>query len=209
MKTIFYFIKRHFTNYFPKGTLIKGKGSSLSMCVGRHIKRNEGNIVVIGKNSQLFSCCFLMNGSNNSVKIGNNVLLNGVTFWIKGNNNEIIIGDYTTVGKNTEFAALETTKIIVGEDCMFSHDIQVRTSDSHSILDKEGHRTNPAKDIHIGNHVWVGLEVLFLKGSEVKDNSVIAARSMVTKQFTTECCLIGGAPAKELKSNINWSRDRI
>lgn len=208
MFQILYFFKRYFTNYFISGVLRKGKGTHLSCCIGRHISKNSGNSIVIGDNSSLADCRFLMKGKNNRITIGSNCALKGVSFWMSGDNNEIHIGDYTTVGHNTEFATLESTCISVGEDCMFSHNIQVRTSDSHSILDQEGNRTNPAKDIHIGNHVWIGLEVLLLKGSEINDNSVVAARSMVTKPFINEGCLIGGAPAKEIKSEINWSRDR-
>lgn len=201
-------IKRYFTNFFVGGVLRKGKGTHLSCCIGRHISKNSGNSIIIGDNCSLADCRFLMKGKNNKVKIGNHCALKGVSFWMSGDNNEIVVGDYTTIGQNTEFATLEGTCILIGKDCMFSHDIQVRTSDSHSVLDHDGNRTNPAKNIHIGNHVWIGLDVLLLKGSEVKDNSVVAARSMVTKPFINEGCLIGGAPAKEIKSEINWSRDR-
>lgn len=205
---LFSLFKCYFTNYFVGGVLKKGKGTHLSCCIGRHILKNAGNSIIIGDNSSLADCRFLIKGKNNKITIGKHCALKGVRFWMSGDNNEIIIGDYTTVGHNTEFATLEGTCISVGKDCMFSHDIQVRTSDSHSILDQYGKRTNPAKNIHIGNHVWIGLEVILLKGSEITDNSVVAARSMVTKPFTKEGSLIGGAPAKEIKSNINWSRDR-
>lgn len=202
------FFKRYFTNFFIGGVLRKGKGTHLTCCIGRHITKNAGNSIIIGEGCSLADCRFLMKGKNNKITIGDHCALKGVSFWMSGDNNEIVVGDYTTIGQNTEFATLEGTCILIGKDCMFSHDIQVRTSDSHSILDQEGNRTNPAKDIHIGNHVWIGLEVLLLKGSEINDNTVVAARSMVTKPFVTDCLLIGGAPAKELKSNINWSRDR-
>ncbi|MBQ0075134.1 MAG: acyltransferase [Prevotella sp.] len=205
---LFSVFKSCFTNYFVGGVLKKGKGTRLTCCIGRHITKNAGNSIITGEGCSLTDCRFLIKGKNNKITIGNHCALKGVRFWMSGDNNEIVIDDYTTVGHNTEFATLEGTCISVGKDCMFSHDIRVRTSDSHSVLDQDGKRTNPAKDISIGNHVWIGLEVLILKGSEIKDNSVVAARSMVTKPFTKKNCLIAGAPAKELKLNINWSRDR-
>ena len=70
-------------------------------------------------------------------------------------------------------------------------------------------RLNGKIHITIGNHVWVGLECLILKGSIIANNSVIAARATVNKQFEQPGCIIAGAPAKQIKENINWDRNRI
>lgn len=202
------FLRSHFTNFFWKGTVYKKKGARCQWCNGRHIRRNSRNIVDIGKNSTLTECIFFINGSNNIITIGDNCNFNEVSFWIKGDNNHIIIGDGTTVGRNTEFAALEGTNIYVGKDCMFSHDIRLRTSDSHSMLNEMGERINPAKDIVIGNHVWIGMYGILLKGTSIGDNSVVAARAVVSKTFS-ENNLIAGMPAKIIKERINWSRKMI
>lgn len=47
------------------------------------------------------------------------------------------------------------TSITIGDDCMFSAQTIVRTSDAHSIL-ADGKRINPGKNVVIGDHVWVG-----------------------------------------------------
>ena len=146
--------------------------------------------------------------TDNKIVIGDNCILNNTSFWVADDDNNINIGNMTTITNDTQFAALEGTNINVGSDCMFSHDIFVRTSGSHSVLNSEGTRTNRAKDISIGNHCWIGMQSLILKGGEIKDNSIVAARSVVTKQFEANV-LIGGSPAQVLKNNINWSRKRI
>ena len=92
---------------------------------------------------------------------------------------------------------------------MFSHNIRLRTSDSHSIVDSKGNRINYSKNIVVGNHVWVGLESLILKGSVIADNSVVAARATVNKQFEQSGCIIAGAPAKQIKEDINWDRRKL
>lgn len=72
-------------------------------------------------------------------------------------------GGLVEVGRNTYFtgkiniACIEGKKIQIGEGCLFSNDITMRTSDSYSILNIENERINSATDIKIDNHVWVGL----------------------------------------------------
>ena len=93
---------------------------------------------------------------------------------------------------------------------MFSNKIQLRTSDSHSILDGNAKRINPGGDIEIGNHVWIGNEVVVLKGSVIPENCIVGARSIVTSSLrATPNSMIAGIPAKVLKTNINWKRERI
>ena len=93
---------------------------------------------------------------------------------------------------------------------MFAYDIDLRTGDSHSIIDcQTQERLNFAKDIEIGNHVWVATRCLILKGAKVADNSVIASGSIVTKSFSEPGVVIAGNPAKVVKEGITWSRDRV
>ncbi len=191
-----------------KGDLRIAKGSTLSNCEAQHIY-GKGNKIIIAEGCKLYRCSFLIKGNNNVVVIGKNCQMSKTSFWIKGNGNRIEISDDTTVGNNCQFAALEGTTITVGKDCMFSHDIRLRTSDSHSIVDNRGRRINYSKNITIGNHVWVGLESLMLKGSKVADNSVVAARSIVNKEFKDKGCIIAGAPAKVIKEDINWDRKKL
>ena len=185
-----------------------GKKSRLVNC-DAHSIHGRYNIICVGDKSKLSGCKFVFKGNNNVIRIGNNCQLSKTTFWISGNGNCIEIGNKTTVGNNCQFATLEGTNIKIGEDCMFSHDIYVRTSDSHSILDKDNNRINQSQSISIGNHVWVGLQALILKGSEISDNSVVAARAIVSKKFNEEGCLLVGAPAKIIKEEINWSREKL
>ena len=184
-----------------------GRGSYLYSCKFKNY--GEGNIVSIDEECFLTRCAFQFSGKNNSIIIGSKCVLSGTSFWISGNNNFIEIGDKTTVGKNTQFAALEGTAIRVGKDCMFSHDIKLRTSDSHSIINSEGLRINQAQDITIGNHCWIGMQSLFLKGSALADNSILAARATLNKKFEAPGCIIGGFPAKILKTGVNWDRKKL
>jgi acetyltransferase-like isoleucine patch superfamily enzyme len=99
----------------------------------------------------------------------------------------------------------------IGNSCLFSTDITFRTGDSHSIINgHSGKRINPSKSIKIGNHVWFGHNSTILKGVVIQDNSIVAASSLVTKPFLDSGGIIlGGNPAKIIKEDINWDRNRV
>ena len=199
----------------------------------KEIIKGKNNVFNIDKSSVLYNCTFDIVGNNNEIEIGESSIFNNVTFYIRGDNNKIKIGqrvrfnrggsiwieDYNCeaiIGENTTFedshiAVTEpNSKISIGSDCMFAYDIDIRTGDSHSIIDSiTNERINYAQNVTIGNHVWVASHVSILKGVHISDNSVIATRAVVTKSFTEHNILIGGIPAKKIKENINWNRQRL
>lgn len=200
-------IKNFLLNLLPWNVFHVADSCKLRYCVGRHIN-GVNNSIIIG-NSNLHKCNFFIKGNNNTIVIGDKCKFNRTSFWISGDNNRIEIGSETTVGQNCQFAVLEGTSIVIGQDCMFSHDIRVRTSDSHSIIDSEtGARINHAKNITIGDHCWIGMYVLILKGAVLSNNTIAAARSIVNKQFE-DGVLVGGSPAKVLKRHLTWDRRRL
>lgn len=112
---------------------------------------------------------------------------------------------YTNGLLNIEFT--ENTKIVIGNDCMFSYDIVMRTGDGHVIkLLESGHRINENQDIIIGNHVWVGCKTMILKGTIISDNSIVGACSLVNKKFFDENVILVGIPAQVKKHGIQWER---
>lgn len=168
----------------------------------------NNNKIIVSPGARLSECSFYFSGDNNTVFIGEKCKLNKVKFWLEDSGNEISLGAGTTTSGDCEFAVIEGTKITVGEDCMFSSDIRVCTGDSHSIL-KEGERINASEDVVIGNHVWVGTKADILKGSAIADGSVVGTRALVSGAFDEENIIIAGVPAKKIKENISWKRERI
>nr|WP_268998954.1 DapH/DapD/GlmU-related protein [Leptospira interrogans] len=75
-------------------------------------------------------------------------------------------------------------------------------SSFHALWPPEGRLTNPDfesdDDVVIGNNVWLGSQVIVLKGVKIGDNSVIGAGSVVTKSIP-ENCLAAGNPAKPIR----------
>lgn len=91
---------------------------------------------------------------------------------------------------------------------MISDNVKILASDSHSIRSNKTyecinyHKTG----ISIGNHVWIGMNAIILKDSQVGDNSVIATGAIVTSKEKRENVILGGNPARVIKSNIFWER---
>ncbi len=191
------------------------------------------NNTVNYNNAMLSSVVFDINGDNNNIEIMEGCTLNNVTFYVRGNNHRILIERHCRFkrggniwfedhdcsliireGSTFEDVHLALTEpysqITIGRDCMFAYDIDVRTGDSHSVISQEsGERINYAKNVSIGNHVWVAAHAIVLKGVSIPDNSIVGTGSVVTRSFDKRGILIGGNPAKQLKEGITWSRERI
>lgn len=169
----------------------------------------KGNIIIIDDYCTLNNCRITISGNNNLVHIGERCSLANAELHMENSDNIFRLGRHSSIHGKTYFDVIESTKILIGEDCMFSSDIHFQTGDSHSIISLDGSRINESKDIIIGNHCWIGTKVICLKGTEVGNNCVIGAGSMVLGKHLASNCILGGSPARILKQNINWLRERI
>lgn len=203
LKYIFGFSRRIYYLY-GGGNRIKG------------IKHLSHSLLLFGKNNSIDirsrlpkDVKVVIYGNNHKLVIEENVTFKEGQIWFEDYSCEMIIKSGTTI-ENAELSVAEQgTKLIIGKDCMLSKDIHIATTDSHSIIDMEsGKRTNIAQDIIINNHVWVGHGVSINKGVSIGENSVIAARSVVTKSIPDHS-IAAGIPAKVVKTKINWDRTRI
>jgi acetyltransferase-like isoleucine patch superfamily enzyme len=92
---------------------------------------------------------------------------------------------------------------------MFSHRIEIRNGDSHAIFDYNSKmRINDAQPIKIGNHVWLGADSKVLKGSIIEDGAIISTGAIVTGHVERQA-IYAGVPAKKIKENIYWERERL
>ena len=103
-----------------------------------------------------------------------------------------------SINRNCNIACFN--HIIIGDDVTISENVVIRDSDNHEIIRNEFTMDAP---IVIGNHVWIGINATILKGVHIGSGSVIAAGSIVTKDVP-ERSLVGGVPAKILKTDIKW-----
>ncbi|ADB36783.1 acyltransferase [Spirosoma linguale] len=188
-----------------RGNRIINKGVFLQVRIDIN---GNNNIVDIAEGAFLTNMTIYIRGNNNLLRIGAYCKVKGGCVWFEDDNGQVIIGDHTSI-ESAHLAVTEPGKrITIGEDCMLSAGIDIRTGDSHSILDTEtGKRINYAQDVTIGNHVWIGLNAVLLKGVSIGNNSIISTNAVVT-QAIPDHSIAAGVPAKIIKSNVDWLRER-
>jgi acetyltransferase-like isoleucine patch superfamily enzyme len=170
----------------------------------------SGNRIEI-EESVLNKVRFVIRGDNHRIKIGRGCKFNnGGTIWFEDQNGRLSIGANSTF-EAVDIALTEPgSSVEIGQDCMFAYDIDVRTGDSHSILDAlTSRRLNPAQNIRIGDRVWVAPHAVILKGVSLAADSVVASGAIVTRSIAETGVILAGNPARIVKRNIRWCRERI
>ncbi len=166
-----------------------------------------GNRIEVGNNCRLKNCSITIIGNDNKIIIKENCRLNNVILWIEDDHGKIYIDEETTM-EGGSIAVSEGTEITIGNDCMLSYGIDIRSGDSHGIYNMQGHRINKGKNILIGTHVWIGAGVTVLKGSVIPSGCVIGHSSLVSSVLSQSNSVYAGIPAALKKSCIEWSRSK-
>lgn len=189
------------------------------------------NTIEIDENANFKRSRVIVNGNNNVIKLGKTLSYTNLVVNIKGNNKLLEIQPSTKninglkfvsirgdnqqfkIGNNLSCGGLEVQmndgdeKCTIGDNGLFSWGIKIRTSDGHSVVDLATDKAiNLPQDVIIGDRVWIGEDVSFLKGSKISPDSVVGSHAIVTKKFEQSNCVIAGFPAKVVKENIKWDR---
>jgi acetyltransferase-like isoleucine patch superfamily enzyme len=101
---------------------------------------------------------------------------------------------------NTEVTIDCFNNIKIGNGVVISKGAIIRDSDNHKILYNDYEMSKP---IIIGDHVWIGMRAIILKGVKIGDGSIIAAGAVVNKDVPPYC-MVAGVPAKIKKEGIEW-----
>ncbi|MWP47790.1 acyltransferase [Gilliamella sp. Pas-s27] len=195
--------------------------------VDGHYSDNKGNLVIAPKNLHNVTVNFV--GGNNKLIIADTSNIRNINFDFPSHNAVILIGesgnlsgqiragyycqinigDNVTCTNKIYITSAEKTKIIIGDDCMFSTGNQIRSDDAHAIYDVDtGERVNKSKDIIIGEHVWFAFNSVVLSGSQIGEGSVVGFASIVKGKHLNNCIIIG-SPARSTRHNIAWERAHV
>lgn len=143
------------------------------------------------------SCGYLILGNNSQLNVdGYFDAMSGCTIGVMDNAKLSLKSGY--INYNSKIYCFK--EINVGEDVAISENVIIRDSDNHSIISPNHVK---AKPINIGNHVWIGMNSIILKGVTIGDGAIIAAGAVVTKDVPPKT-IVAGVPAKVIKENIDW-----
>ena len=156
------------------------------------------------KTLKLVNTKIYIKGKNNTLHIKNNVNIRNSFIQIVGDNCSIVIGDNCVIGHDCYLSAKEDhIKLHIDNDCMFSRNVKLMTSDGHPIY-HNGKIINVAKNITIHKKVWLADNVTILKGVEIGNNSVVGINSVLTKSIPSHS-IAAGNPAKVIKQEVSWN----
>jgi len=126
-------------------------------------------------------------------------LCEGSRIHVRKNANLIIEGK-GFINTETEIDCYEN--ISIGKGTIISSKCYITDSDQHIVVEGSEDKVK-TKPIKIGKNVWIGRNVIVLKGVEIGDNSIIGAGSVVTKSIPPNT-MFAGNPAIQIKDNISW-----
>ena len=117
-----------------------------------------------------------------------------------------------TIGNNVGFDSISilarSKTISIGDNTLIGGNCQIMDTDGHPTWPPESRWSYPGDehdaDVHIGRDVFIGLNVIILKGVTIGDNSVLAAGSVVNRSIPANC-LAAGIPAQVVKQFIHDS----
>lgn len=109
------------------------------------------------------------------------------------------VGDYCGFSGVAISCAKE---IIIGKHVMCGANTVITDTDWHNVSPQKRKKNTPGESgsVFVGNNVWIGMDVMILKGAHIGDNTVIGAKSLVTGMIPANC-IAAGVPCKVIKQN--------
>lgn len=171
----------------------------------------ENSIIEIGANPiPKFENTIITCKNNNKIKIKSSIYhIKNLNVRKISDNCSLKIGEHFSCEEVNIFQDESNLSIDIGNDCMFSWNVILRATDSHTIYDENDTVINSGDKIVIGNHVWLGQNTTILKSAAIANNSIVGSGTVVTNKFNEPSVIIAGNPAKIIKKGIKWSREHI
>ncbi len=164
------------------------------------------NGVRYGRNVDLFGMPVIYRFRDAAIEIGDNCRINSSflsnlaglyqrTIIVARGSGKIIIGKNTGISGATIYAR---KSISIGDNTLIGANTKIFDNDFHPAdpverLADDGTQI-AAKAVVIGTNVFIGCNCIILKGTEIGDNSVVGAGSVVGGQFPANV-IIAGNPA--------------
>jgi acetyltransferase-like isoleucine patch superfamily enzyme len=119
-----------------------------------------------------------------------------------GETGTLTIGDGVQI--SSECSIIAYHNIEIGKGCGISWETMIMDTDFHPIRNQDGKVINEPRPVSFGEHVWIGIRCIILKGAKIPDHCIIGAGSLVSKPLEKENCIYAGNPAKIVKEDISW-----
>jgi len=171
----------------------------------RFTAEGKGSRIIVGSGSSFEGSAIQINGSDCTVVIGERCRIRGLKIIVRRSNSVVVIGAGTTWESGAIIS--ESGNIVaIGNDCMMSNGVLLRTSDGHTIFDSATQQAiNLPADVFIGSHVWLGNSSRVNKGTWIGSGSILGQGAIASGKLNNNS-IYAGVPATMKRSNIVWSR---
>lgn len=157
------------------GTKVAGE----MQLIGWPLFKGDGQII-IGRN-----CVLVSNRNGNPIGLVRPCTIEAV--W-----------KHSTINIGNEFSAsgvciVSEENIMIGNNVSLGANVTIIDTDFHAIdfkLQSSGLKVK-CKPIHIEDNVWIGMNVVILKGVRIGQGAIIGANSVVTKDVPANTCAVG------------------
>jgi acetyltransferase-like isoleucine patch superfamily enzyme len=151
--------------------------------------------VKIGENNVL-ACNLIFESDAGLIKIGNKNFINGNTKLIS--RNSIEIGDFVTIAWNVIIYDHDSHSLNHLERRGDIEQQLLQARAGNNLIANKNWATVNSKPIKICNDVWIGMNVIILKGVTVGEGAIVAAGAVVTKDVAPYT-VVAGNPAVMVK----------
>ena len=148
---------------------------------------NPQHLKIFGENISIGDYATLICSSNKKIDIS--------TWQTDKLNGSISLGNYILISPGTSIRSAE--RIDIGDSTMIASDVVITDSDWHGIYDRTDYVAT-TKPVKIHKNVWIGERSIILKGTQIGENSIIGAGSVVHGDIPPNS-VYAGNPAKEVK----------
>ena len=157
----------------------------LGKCVDFFYPKGRSLIMIGNKAKWIFKgTCFL--NTRFTVRITENAIL--------------VLGDKVCIGSNVRICCQE--KVCIGANTWITYNCEIIDSNFHYILNVENNSIlRYTEPINIGPSNWIGNNSQIMKGTNTKENTMVAARSLLNRNYVemypdTSFITLAGIPAK-------------
>lgn len=198
-------------NYFCR-QIKREKGAYLIICKGGDVQLDKGGTVTLEANLFLnYYPCYKRVSRTSLLRVEKNgqlIIHNDVEIAY---NNTISVDRgailemghfYTGIGANI----ICKCRITIGNNVMLGRDVCLFDSDFHSIFDEKGKRINLDKEIIIEDNVWIGARSMVLKGSILREGTIVSANTMVMGETEAGRVFINRREKQSVGEHIIWER---